>query len=97
MDNLLVELAHANGDFPQAPATGPWATKLAHDASFAAQVVQQSDPLSQETGLLSRFFEGLPAGGDARHKRCAGLTIEHCFAGRVLRGDGDKGLGNLPC
>jgi hypothetical protein len=46
-------------------------------------------------GLLRRFFEGLPPGGNARHKGIAPLALQNRFAGGILRIDGDKGLRDL--
>lgn len=50
---------------------------------------------SEETGLLCRFFEGLPSGRNARDKGIASLAFEHGLAGRILGSDSDKRLGNL--
>ena len=46
-------------------------------------------------GLLRRFFEGLPPGGNARHKGIAPLALQNRFAGGILPIDGDKGLRDL--
>src|ERR1700730_9222161 len=46
-------------------------------------------------GLLRRFFEGLPPGGNARHKGIAPLALQNRFAGGILPIDDDKGLRDL--
>ena len=51
--------------------------------------------ISEEAGLLCRFFEGLPSRSNARDKGIAPLTCEYGLAGRILGIDGDKRLGNL--
>ena len=51
--------------------------------------------ISEEAGLLCRFFEGLPSRRNARDKGIAPLTCEHGLAGRVLVIDRDERLGNL--
>jgi hypothetical protein len=51
--------------------------------------------LSEDAGLLCRFFEGLPAGSNARDKGLTPITLEHSLASGILGIDGDKGLGNL--
>src|SRR5262245_17948735 len=50
---------------------------------------------SEEAGLLCRFFQGLPAGSNARYKGIASLTFKHGLTGRILSIDSDKRLGNL--
>src|SRR6516165_4109000 len=49
----------------------------------------------QDAELFGRLFERLPPGGDARNKRLARLALQNRLAGRILRIDCDKGLGNL--
>ena len=46
-------------------------------------------------GLFRLFFQGLPPGGNARHKCIATLALQNRLAGGILRVDGDKGLGDL--
>ena len=50
---------------------------------------------SKNPGFFRRFFEGLPSGGNAAHKRVASLAFQNCFACGIARVDGNEGLSDL--
>ena len=50
---------------------------------------------SKNPGFFRRFFEGLPSGGNAAHKRVASLAFQNRFACGIVRVDGNEGLSDL--